>query len=224
MARTWSEAGGERSHGGPVGAQILDQAPETGLDLSVHLRHGAGGEHGGQVGEERLEAQALGERALDAPAQRPVHEEGRDQRALQQEQRGGAQDRATGGAPTRTAPGTGRRFRTGRRRSSSPQRWSCAPVDHRHGGVRVGRVRPLAREDAERQPGARPAVGLEAHHVAADAPGAHGVVLEHVDGHAGGAGDSRDRVTGVEVLAGRVTQEGADQDDRVRRAAMRPAP
>ncbi len=208
--------GGERSHGGPVGPQILDQAPETGLDLSVHLRHGAGGEHGGQVGEERLEAQALGDAALDAPAQSTVHEECRDQRALQQEQRGGSHDQPPVALPH------GRLLEqddaSGRKAPDvEPPVMELTPVHHHRGGVDVGRVRPLPREDAERQPGARPPVGLEAHHVAAHAPGAHGVVLEHVDGHARGAGNSRDRVTGVEVLARRVTQKGADQDDRVLR-------
>ena len=208
--------GGERSHGGPVGAQILDQAPETGLDLPVHLRYGAGGEHGGQVGEERLEAQALGDGALDAPAQSTVHEECRDQRALQQSSAAtprishrwrshtdGSWNRTT--LPEGSAPDV------------EPPAMELTPVHHHRGGADVGRVRPLPREDTERQPGARPSVRLEAHHVAAHAPGAHGVVLEHVDGHARGAGNSRDRVAGVEVLARRVTQKGADQDDRVLR-------
>jgi hypothetical protein len=44
--------------------------------------------------------------------------------------------------------------------------------------------------------------------MAAHASGAHGVVLERVDRDTRSAGYSRDRVTGVEALPRRVTQEG----------------
>ena len=154
---------GERAHGRPVGIQVLHQAPEPGVDLSVHLRHGAGGEHGGQVGEERLEAQTLGEGAPDPPAQGAVHEEGGDQRALEEEQYGGSDDQ-----PPVSLPG-GRLLEqddaSGRKAPLvEPPVMELAPVHHDHGGADVRRVRPLTREDAERQPGARPPVGLEAHH------------------------------------------------------------
>ena len=76
----------QRPDGGPVHPEVLDDAPEPGLDLPVYLRGGAGRQHCREVREEGLEPQTLGEAPLGATALGTLHQQDADEPALDEEQ------------------------------------------------------------------------------------------------------------------------------------------
>src|SRR4029453_18758310 len=82
----------QRPDGGPVRAQVLDDALEPRLDLAVYLRGGTGQEHGGEVRKEGLKPQTFGEALLGAAALGTLHQQDSDEPALDEEQTDGRDD------------------------------------------------------------------------------------------------------------------------------------
>src|SRR4029453_4368431 len=70
----------------PVRPQIIDDAAETGGNLPIDLSNRAGRKRLRDVREEGLEPQSLPEVVLRAAALRALHQQGRDQPTLEEDQ------------------------------------------------------------------------------------------------------------------------------------------
>src|SRR4026209_282593 len=200
----------------PVRLQIIDDATEAGGKLPIDLGNRTGRKRLRDVREEGLEPQSLPEVVLRAAALRALHQQGRDQPALEEDQSRRRDHVPAVPLPYRWLLESNDTSRGQKTTVDAPPRQ--LPVvengDRRAGG---GRRRPPPSDHPPRQSRSDPARRLEVQHVTAHDPAADDSVGERVDRDGGSRGNASSRLVGDEITPGAIPQEWTGEYDGILR-------
>ena len=203
----------QRPERGPVDTEALPDQLESSLDGFLGLGGSARREPGREVGQERLESQALGEALLGPAALGPLDQQPPDEPALEEQRAEGAQHDDSVPLPQRGLPEPDDAA-GGQPAEIEPPALDLARVEDGHAGAHVRRRRALPGEHLKGQLRSHPAVRLEARDVTPDDPGPDRGLREGVDGDAGGGRDPGHGLRRGEVPARRIAEEDSDHHDR----------
>ena len=133
----------QRPHRGPVDTEALPDQLESLPDGFLGLSGSARREPGREVGEERLEPQALGQALLGPAALGPMHEQSPDEPALEQQRGEAAQHDAPVLLPQRGRPEADDALRGQPAHVESPA-LDLPGIEYGDAGAHVRRLRPLS--------------------------------------------------------------------------------